>query len=136
MNDLTFRRLNTGWNAEPNAPELTVSVNGATVALSFYLNPYAYDAEEDEIAQVIFTECSRWRWDATNDEGWFRGKGRFALVAPKWGEFYEIVGVDPTIDDQDWDVISSDRDDGRHFLFYFRDEAIECVAADWRLVRK
>ena len=136
MNDLTFLHLNADWNAQPNAPALKVTVDGTVVTLSFYLNSSAYDAEEEEVAQLIFISCSRWRWDATNDEGWFMGKGRFAGVAPRWGEFYEIVGVDPSIDEQDWEVISPDRDAGRHFLFYFRDEAIECVAADWKLVRQ
>ncbi len=33
MTELSFRHLNPDWNAEPNAPELTV--DGDTVQLSF-----------------------------------------------------------------------------------------------------
>jgi len=136
MNELTFTRLNTDWNAEPNAPALKLAVDGSTVTLSFYLNPFAFKAAEEEVGRLVFTECSRWRWDATNDAAWFSGKGRFSGEAPGWGDFYEIAGVDPSIDDQDWEVISPDRDGGRHFLFYLRDEAIECIAGNWALMRK
>jgi hypothetical protein len=136
MTDLTFLHLNTDWNAEPNDPAPKVTVQGATVTLSFYLNPFAFEARKDEVGQVLFTGCSRWRWDATNDDAWFSGEGRFSGKAPAWGEFYEIVGDDPSIDNQDWEIIAADRKSGRHFLFYFRDEAIECVADDWALVRE
>jgi len=135
MSKLTFLHLKPDWNAEPNAPSLEVVVEGSTVTLSFYLNPFAYDATEDEIGRVVFKGCSRWRWDTTNDEAWFSGKGRFSGVAPKWGEFYEIVGDDASIDDHEWEVISPDDAGGRDFLFYFRDDAIECVAEDWTLIR-
>lgn len=119
MSDLTFLRLNTDWNAEPNAPELSVAVDGSTVDLSFYLNPFAYHANEDEMARLIFTRCSRWRRDGTNDEGWFAGRGRFAKVAPAWGEFYELRGVDSSIEAQDWKVISPDEEIGGTFCSIF-----------------
>jgi hypothetical protein len=136
MSNLTFLHLNTDWNAEPNAPSLKVDVSGDTVELSFYLNPFSYKADEGEVGRVRFSGCSRWRWDATNDHAWFDGKGRFSQHAPQWGEFYEITGSDPTADGLDWEVITPDRLDARHFLFYFRDEAIECIAADWSLTRE
>jgi hypothetical protein len=135
MGELTFLRLNTDWNAEPNAPSLEVTAEESTVTLSFYLNPFAFEATENEVGRITFTACSRWRWDATNDEAWFAGKGRFSGDAPEWGQFYEIVGIDASLDDQDWEIIFPDRETGRHFLFYFRDEAIECVADDWVLSR-
>lgn len=99
MSQLTFLHLNPDWNAEPNAPYLKVAVEGSTVMLSFYLNPFAYGATEGEIGR-----CSRWRWDTTNDEAWFSRKGRFSRQAPKWGEFYEIVGEDVSVEDQEWEV--------------------------------
>ena len=135
MPELTFVHLNHGWNAEPNAPSLKVAVIGETVTLSFYLNPFAYDAAENEIGRLAFTGCSRWRWGSTNDHAWFAGEGRFSGQAPQWGEFYEILGDDPSMSKLDWEVISPDRADRRHFLFYFRDETIECIAADWSLDR-
>ena len=136
MHQLTFLHLNADWNAEPNAPMLRVGVEGSTVTLSFYLNPHAYKATEGETGQLVFKGCSRWRWDNTNDEAWYSGRGRFNEDAPKWGEFYEILGDDPLTDDLEWEVTSQVQPGGRHFLFYFRDDAIECIAEEWELIRE
>ncbi len=35
----TFRKLNEGWSAEPNAPLPEVVVEGSDLVLSFCLNP-------------------------------------------------------------------------------------------------
>ncbi|AYV48777.1 hypothetical protein CFHF_17515 [Caulobacter flavus] len=128
-----FVHLNPDWNAEPNAPCVHLVAESDTVSVSFLLNPHAYDAEDGEVGKLTFPSCRRWRLDATNDEGWFAGRGRFAGVAPAWGEFYEIVGDDPTMDALDWEP--ADGSGSRHFLFYFRDEAFECLAGDWTLTR-
>lgn len=69
----------------------------------------------------------------TNDEGWYRGQCRYSRIAPAWGEFYEIEGPDPLRDvPSDWHMLSPIVERTRHFLFYFRDETFECLAADWR----
>jgi hypothetical protein len=135
MSNLTFRRLNPDWSAEPNAPSLNLQVHGDEVVLSFYLNPFAYEAGEEEVGILHFHGCSRWRWDPTNDHAWYAGKGRFSGQAPEWGEFYEIIGDDASMNDLDWEVLGADTSTSRHFLFYFRDEAIECVASGWSLER-
>lgn len=134
MSQLSFRHLNGDWNAEPNAPALNIAVAGSSLRLSFYLNPYAYQAEEGEIGTLTFLDCSRWRLDNTNDEAWYAGRGRFAGQAPKWGEFYEVSGGQQSSVD-DWEVIALDDAKARHFLFYFRDETVECIAHDWYLER-
>lgn len=54
MQNLHFLHLNPDWNAEPNAPDPTVSVIGRNVQLSFFLNPFSYAAEEEEIARLSF----------------------------------------------------------------------------------
>lgn len=75
--------------------------------------------------------CSRYRLGATNDEGWYRGQCRYSNVAPEWGEFYEIEGPDPhMMDPIDWMTASGVANPARHFLFYFRDNTFECIAAD------
>ncbi|WP_292576098.1 hypothetical protein [Mesorhizobium sp.] len=86
------------------------------------------------MATLRFGGCSRWRRDATNDHAWFAGDGRYSNQAPKWGEFYEVIGDGRAVDD--WEVLSPDSPNSRHFLFYFRDETIEVVARDWSLTRK
>jgi hypothetical protein len=65
-----------------------------------------------------------------------RGKGRYARLAPAWGEFYEIKGEDPQLNNpEDREEIGADRPTSRHFLFYLRDEAFECVAESWSFAR-
>jgi hypothetical protein len=53
-------------------------------------------------------------------------------LAPEWGEFYEIAGPDRHLMDPiDWKIASGAANPARHFLFYFRDNTFECIAADW-----
>lgn len=136
MSKLTFIRLSLDWNAEPNDPDPKAGVEASTLRVAFYLNPFGDQATDGEIGILSFSGCSRWRWDSTNDHGWYSGRGRFAKEAPAWGEFYEIVGDVAALSDVEWQVISHDDQGARHFLFYFRDETIECIAADWAIERQ
>ncbi|MGY4505425.1 hypothetical protein ACVWYH_009382 [Bradyrhizobium sp. GM24.11] len=131
--ELSFRKLNEGWSAEPNAPSPRVTSSGHDVLLRFLLNSFrlASFAEEDE-GILRFENCVRYRLGATNDEGWYRGQCRYSKLAPGWGEFYEIAGPDPHLmDPVDWKLAGGASTSSRHFLFYFRDETFECIAADW-----
>lgn len=117
-------------------PASESALRGGALNLSFTLNPWEFDAEEGERAELIFSNCAKWRLGATNDEGWYRGQCRYSEIAPAWGEFYEISGDDPRRDaPKDWREISPLQPAHRHFLFYLRDQTFECIAADWRLVR-
>lgn len=136
MRTLEFIRLNEDWNAEPNAPSVDVRFNGNTAELKFLLNPWRHEAGIGEAATIRFTHCSRWDWDATNDHAWFAGEGRYARQAPAWGQFYEVVGEEKLGGSIDWEVIAAEAADARHFLFYFRDETLEFIAADWSITRK
>jgi hypothetical protein len=136
MGQLSFIHLNPNWNAEPNAPTIRVEVNGSMLRVWFDLNTYAYEAQKDEVGLLTFDGCSRWRWDETNDHAWYQGQGRFARQAPKWGEFYEVIGDDRAVSRLDWEVVTPDAKAPRHFIFYFRDGAIECLASDWKLERE
>ena len=136
MSEVQFLKLNEGWNAEPNAPEPEVQVNGTSVALQFFLNPFEHEAGPNERGLLTFSSCSRWRLGATNDEGWYRGQCRYSKIAPGWGEFYEVVGADPAVEaPQDWQILASPKEGERHFLFYLRDETFECFASAWVLTR-
>lgn len=59
---LSFRKLNEEWNAEPNAPYPRVAVSGRDVLLRFLLNPYQFTsfAEEDE-GVLRFVNCAGYR---------------------------------------------------------------------------
>jgi hypothetical protein len=132
VSSLIFKRLNDGWNAEPNAPAPSVTVWGSDVPLTFFVNPFAYVASEEERGCLLFKRCSMWRLGPTNDEGWCTGQCRYSKAAPMWGQFYELLGEDglepiPT----DWHELRQPLL-GRHFLFYLRDQTFECLAADWK----
>ncbi|MFD1331022.1 hypothetical protein ACFQ4O_03325 [Methylopila musalis] len=136
MANPAFKLLNEGWNADPVSPMPEVEVDGAAVHLKLFLNYYAYAAAEDEACRLTFLNCSAWRLGRTNDEGWYRGQCRYTGVAPKWGEFFEIIGPDHrrTWPD-DWKVLTSVSTFDRHFLFYLKDNTFECFAKDWSFER-
>ncbi len=130
----TFRKLNEGWNAEPNAPDPRVKVEGRDVVVSFLMNPFRFPQSSPEnVGRLRFLSCQRYRLGAANDEGWYRGQCRFSKVAPQWGEFYEIEG-DLRLSEcpNDWVEVGPIQESSRHFLFYFRDETFECDASDWK----
>jgi hypothetical protein len=136
MANPAFHRLNLDWNAEPNAPLPSVDAINEQVRLRFFLNPWAYQAREGEIGQLLFDGCSRWRLGPTNDEGWYSDQCRYSRQAPQWGEFYEITGDDPLmLKPTDWQILGSEIKMSRHFLFYLRDEIFECLAREWAFSR-
>ena len=134
MTRLAFIKLNDGWNAEPNAPHPRVIVSGTDVLIKFLLNPFQFPQfGPDDQGTIRFSNCSRYRFGATNDEGWYLGQCRYSKIAPAWGEFYEINGSDSKLDEpDDWRVLDKDSNASRHFLFYFRDDTFECIASSWR----
>lgn len=130
-----FIHLNKSWNAEPNAPEVTIEENDNSLSLSFNVNPWAYEGfKENERAKIIFHSCSKWRNGQTNDEGWYSGQCRFSNMAPTWGEFYEIKG-DLLLEKcpDDWHIIDAGNGH-KHFLFYLRDSTFECEADSYDFV--
>lgn len=136
MSNPTFKRLNDGWNAEPNAPDEEVAVSRSKVQLTFFLNSRAYEAQEEERGCLTFELCSMWRLGSTNDEGWYAGQCRYSKAAPAWGEFYELLGDDDQrLKPVDWQELVPLTPEKRHFLFYLRDSTFECFAAEWRFER-
>ena len=130
-----FRKLNDGWNAEPNAPEPIVQIDDSEVVLTFLANPFQFPRfAENQRLRLRFVNARRYRLGSTNDEGWYMGRCRFSGEAPGWGQFYEVSG-DLKLDrcPTDWRMVGTARPPGRHFLFYLRDETFECEADDWTL---
>jgi hypothetical protein len=132
-----FVQLNNGWNADPNAPELSVLVAGPDVSITFFVNAFQFlEFSEGTKATLRFKNCQRFRDGPTNDEGWHMGQCRFSRLAPTWGEFYAVSG-DPHLlaAPLDWVVNDGATPTGSatHYLFYFKDSTFECVANDWVL---
>lgn len=134
--EVQFIQLSDGWNAEPNAPDETVSVDGDAVVLDFAVNAFLYpEFVEGSRAQLRFQSCLRFRLGSTNDEGWYRGQCRFSSLAPKWGEFYLVSGEEALLSaPTDWVSLTSQISSPRnHYLFYLRDSTFECEAEAFSL---
>ena len=133
---MIFEQLNENWNADPNDPEVEISVVGNDVIVEFFLNAYQFEAfNEGDKAVLTFRDCLQYRYGSPNDEGFYdHDQSRYKSFGVKWGEFY-------VIHDSDWksnfpDSISvSEQPLGelKHYLFYFRDGTFECIAKDYEL---
>lgn len=131
----TFHQLNSGWNADPNVPLPKAEWQGADLRLTFRVNAFQFhEYDLGDIGEITFTDCARYRMGSLNDEGWYRGQGRFAGITHEWGEFYEVrgdlrLGALP----EDWETRTPDVAGRNHYLFYFRDEDFECDAQGWKI---
>ena len=135
--NIEFEQLNIDWNAEPNAPEVTVSVLGKNVEVRFFLNNLQCENfDEQNIARLVFHDCLQYRYGSPNDEGFYIfNQSRFKNLGVKWGEFY-------LVHNSDWEKVFPDRvhvsdqslDGLKHFLFYFKDGTFECIAKDYELL--
>jgi len=136
---MNFTKLNTTYDAEPNAPDPTVTVKESDVSLCFYLNPFIWDeVDAEDKAVLVFHDVYKYAVTGLNDEGWYMGQCRFSKKLP-WGHFYQL-------DDSNWqsdfpddkhviDTTLANEPDLKHYLFYFRDETFECVAKSYEFSR-
>ena len=131
---MTFEQINKEWNAEPNAPEVEISVVGNDVSVEFFLNAFLFETyNEGDKAILTFRDCLQYRYGSPNEEGFYiHNQSRYKQFGVKWGEFYVIL-------DSDWksnfpnpiEVSSQPLDELKHFLFYFRDGTFECIAKSY-----
>lgn len=132
MERTRFIRLDNGWNAEPNAPDPRVRLDGSDLFVTFLLNSFMFSGvSEDDVGVIRFHSCWRYRLGDVNDQGWYNGQCRFSGSAPEWGHFYEVVGDIRDGMVTDWVGMGDAVPDSRHFLFYFRDATFECDADGW-----
>lgn len=130
-----FTQLNYGWNAEPESPHERVDEQAERVEFSFDVDWKGFSGyARGQRALLRFYGCTRWRIGNINDQSWADGHCRFSSLAPKWGEFYEVLG-DALIEQcpHDWKILSQ-RKSHRHFLFYLRDCEFECSADNYEFV--
>lgn len=134
-NQISFEKINIGWNADPNAPELNVTVNGADVMIEFYLNAFVYKAfSEGNKASITFHNCYLYRCGSPNDEGFFiHNESRYKKYGIDWGEFYLVHKSDWQENFPDPIQVGVFHDDLQHYLFYFRDETFECIASSYSI---
>lgn len=132
---ISFEKLNIGWNADPNTPELTVMVDGADVMIEFYLNAFVYKAfSEGDKASITFHNCYLYRCGSPNDEGFFiYNESRYKKYGIGWGEFYLVHKSDWRENFPDPIQVGVLHDDLQHYLLYFRDETFECIASSYSI---
>ena len=130
---IEFRKLNEGWDAEPDAPRPDVRAGESGVTLTFYLSLRGQpEFREYDCGQRSFPGSWRYRLGAPNDEGWHKGHCRFGCLAPYCGDFYEVTCGLTEDRPKDWVLVKPARSQpSRHFLFYFRDETFECDLENW-----
>ena len=134
--DSEFEQLNKEWNAEPNAPEVSISVSGNNVEVTFFLNAFQFaNFNEQDTAKLVFHDCLQYRYGSLNDEGFYIfNQSRFKKLGIKWGEFYLVHNSDWEDVFPDCVHVSDQQHDGlKHYLFYFRDGTFECIARDYDL---
>jgi hypothetical protein len=129
-----YIQINNDWNADPVDPEIDLQIVGQDLVMDIFLNYFAFDKySEGDKARITFTNCSRYSLNYCNDEGYYLGQYRTRPSELPWGEFYEIKGgmnrdlPEPVVD------LSTNRDNKRHFVFFFKDETFECLADDYRV---
>ena len=131
----SYLKLNDGWNAEPNAPGVSIETDGSELRVCFLANAFQFpDYHEDDVLELRFRGCWRYRLGPTNDEGWYLGQCRFGQSIP-WGEFYEVSGDLRVNEVNDWVEVGPKNECSKHYLFYFRDDTFECDANAWDLLK-
>lgn len=133
MQKIEFVPLNKEWDAHPNSPSLNLRFDDGAAELDFLLSRELNGASVWEEATVRFSNCSRWDWDASDDHAWCSRQSLYAKQSPKWGEFYEVLGEETLGGEIDWEIISADPANARHYLFCFRDETLDFIASDWSI---
>jgi len=132
---IIFEQLNVGWNAEPNAPEVSIIIDGDNVIIEFFLN--TFECEEiykGNKAKITFHNCYQYRDGVPNDEGFYcYGQSRYKKYGVKWGEFYLVRNSDWKENFPDSIRVSSADDNLQHYLFYFKDETFECIASSYSI---
>ncbi len=133
---LIFKQLNIGWNADPNAPEIQLSLNNNCVNLDFYLNYFMFDKfKEDDKGHLSFINCHKYSLNFMNDEGYHRGQYRYKDIFLPWGEFY-LIETDWKNDfPKDAIILNnlSNKRDMNHYIFFFKDNTFECVAEKFEI---
>ncbi|HNP78918.1 MAG: hypothetical protein U0289_05080 [Cyclobacteriaceae bacterium] len=134
---MKYVKLNADWNAEPNAPEVKANVRGDNLEIEFFLNPFMFDhINEGEKGLLVFSDCFKYSFNSCNDEGYFRGQYRYEDEILPWGEFYELKHDWEKDFHNDFKVVNDkpDKNGLRHFIFFFRDNTLECIASDFQFI--
>lgn len=134
---MQYTKINEGWNADPNSPDVELRVDNEGLMLEFYLNAFQFNEfKEGDKALVTFKGCHKFSFNAKNDESYHKGQYRYKHSELPWGEFY-ILDTDWETDfPQDHEVLytlNGTEKDLKHYIFFFKDNTFECVAQSFTL---
>lgn len=133
---MTYTQITIDWNADPNDPQVHLSVDSTSVTMTFYLNTFQFENfKEGDKAQVTFHNCHKYSFNSMNDEGYYMGQYRYNYKELPWGEFYKL--------DTNWrndfpalhTVLNNNADPTKqnHYIFFFKDNTFECVAENFTI---
>ena len=129
---MVYYKINTDWNADPNSPELRVSVEGIQIKLEFFLNYFQFENfHEGDKAIVRFYNCHKYSLNSMNDEGYYLRQYRYTNDDLPWGEFYKIqTNCESDFPEKQFNVLTwvINSELLNHYIFFFRDNCFECVA--------
>jgi hypothetical protein len=132
---MKFKKLNTNWNADPNAPLPEIRFENDTLRLGFFLNAFVFEhIDEGDKGTLEFYDVHKYRLGGPNDEGYFRQQFRFTNDQLPWGEFYELShsGWEKSFPEDHVTLNDAvDKNTLCHFIFFFKDHTFECLAADY-----
>jgi len=133
---MKYIKLNTDWNADPNAPEVILTINGFSLTLSFFVNYFVFkNFTKEDKAKLVFNNCHKYSFNSMNDEGYFMKQYRYNNDILPYGEFYKIDTNwqnDFPLDNKILKPIN-DKSKLNHYLFFFRDNTFECIAENYTL---
>ena len=133
---MNSNRLNITWNADPNAPEVEMTIDSNIVTLEFFLNCLAYkEFKEGDKGRLRFKNCHKYSFNTMNDEGYYLGQYRYKVNELPWGEFYELntnCKVDFPVEHK---VLSNptNQKELSHYIFFFKDNTFECIAESYEI---
>lgn len=134
MRQIEYEQISVGWNANPVSPDIILEISGDDLIIDIYLNYYVYEGyRQGDKVKIIFKNCASYSLNSCNDEGYYYGQYRIKPNQLPWGEFFEIKsGVDRNFP-KPVTLIDIDKENKRHFIFFFKDETFECLADDYTL---
>jgi hypothetical protein len=127
-------RLNTNWNAEPNAPRVKIFIDNNTITLEFFLNYFTYkEFKEGDRCRLRFKNCHKYSFNGMNDEGYYREQYRYKYTELPWGEFYKLETDWQTDFPTEHSILSNliNPNELNHYIFFFKDNTFECVAESY-----
>jgi hypothetical protein len=119
---------NDVWNAEPGAPMPKVCMDGETLVLTFYLNPWAFPTfKPRDRGELRFSKCGRYSWKEQTIRGGGAASADSVGARPIGASSTKSRAIFASTDCRKRTglLMAEPRSTNtRHFLFYFKDDNV------------